>query len=680
MREQQTRVQRIATHLRRIPPIFVEWTSIILILLAVTLCTFSGNFPLISWAVPHDSQYGQGCNSFQPGTLSVCTSTTTKLCWQFDIKSGSPIGNCSDLGYFHVGGCIAWDYLSGGTCIGAAATFAPTCPNNASFTGTGCSDNSQQPTCQDNSFQYDPTNHICYKQNPFQLVNLPNPLQTITNGSSQPLYTGASYSPNTGLQSSSNTGLQSSSSTGLQSSSNTGLQSSSSTSFSSSPAPANSIRDVSQPCTGTALTSSSSAGDNGFVYTGADNSVSSSSQSSLSGNPSGAYVCKYSQGKTLACYIYPPAIINCETKSGDPSAPSGMVDNHYCDTDSNFNPISCHYFGNKESFPVPHHSRGVATGVSCSGTSSSSSALPSSALPSSALPSPTPTSSTPTSASPSSFPATNCTIYTCLNTKGKFTAPSDSLLQSSSLSASSLVPQGLQGTFKCQTNQVQAQITQSCTPVSSNTPLVCTYTGTKTEILSQTCTGQSGINCQTTDLNSTDLFRCEQDTNSSNPPLCSIYQGSQASGSPLWVERCTPMGGTHYFSECDINTQNNAPLGSIKCSPSGNNLVCSTYANSNTPSATITCDTNYQMSCTTTNQTECNQTSPNWPMVMNQQTFPCYESLVAYSVLNVPTPLTRGSVEITYTLSSDELNFILKTAGIGSQSWNTSNYQAVTSL
>ena len=146
MRNIQPPVPRIAIHWRRIPPIFVEWTAIMLILLTVTLCTFSGNFQSISWAAP---QYTAGSSSFTSLTPGVgciqilvpvtynptgsvvnnqCTTTGSQPCIAFDPVTGlcgfPPQGQNLDS---RVGGCLVWwsSPSSNDWCYTWSTTIAP---------------------------------------------------------------------------------------------------------------------------------------------------------------------------------------------------------------------------------------------------------------------------------------------------------------------------------------------------------------------------------------------------------------------------------------------------------------------------------------------------------------------------------------------------------------------------
>ncbi len=180
MRNTQPPVPRIATYLRRTPPAFVEWTAIMLILLTVTLCTFSGNFQSISLAVP---QYTAGTTSFSslaPGqgcyqadvpltqksnpadVLHDCDQLVSYPCQSFDIYIKSD-GSCTpDLSASpNVGGCVRW--WSSGWCAAWNGTMAPQCNNGSCQCPTGF--NAQWGIC-------------------ITFIDTPNNSSSINNGSS----------------------------------------------------------------------------------------------------------------------------------------------------------------------------------------------------------------------------------------------------------------------------------------------------------------------------------------------------------------------------------------------------------------------------------------------------------------------------------------------------------------
>src|SRR5213080_1649160 len=77
----------IVTRMRRIPLTLVEWTSIILILLAVTVTTFSEQLPIAKTS-PSIPANNQGCLRFRPHSHD-CTKRTPRTCLKYVTRSGT---------------------------------------------------------------------------------------------------------------------------------------------------------------------------------------------------------------------------------------------------------------------------------------------------------------------------------------------------------------------------------------------------------------------------------------------------------------------------------------------------------------------------------------------------------------------------------------------------------------
>src|SRR3954469_14054239 len=108
MRTTVTQMLRRATRMQSIPSALVEWTSIILILLVVTLCTFSGDLQLKTRANPSQVSrasvtVGLGCERFRRHS-DRCRKQSTKTCTQFTAR-----GFCKHFEVDpNVGGCLVW--------------------------------------------------------------------------------------------------------------------------------------------------------------------------------------------------------------------------------------------------------------------------------------------------------------------------------------------------------------------------------------------------------------------------------------------------------------------------------------------------------------------------------------------------------------------------------------------
>src|SRR2546423_14813278 len=97
-------MRAIATHMQRIPLPLVEWTSIFLILLVVTITTFSEELPLAKTnpSIPGD---GQGCFRFKRNSHD-CKRHTPKTCLHFRMNGICKLPFSKDD---HLGGCLDWD-------------------------------------------------------------------------------------------------------------------------------------------------------------------------------------------------------------------------------------------------------------------------------------------------------------------------------------------------------------------------------------------------------------------------------------------------------------------------------------------------------------------------------------------------------------------------------------------
>jgi hypothetical protein len=694
MREPQTRVQRIATHLRRIPPIFVEWTSIILILVTVTLCTFSGNFPLISQAVPHAISYGLGCLDFVANTPSTCADTTTNLCWYYQVPGGNNTGtgDCNPANDLGLGGCIQWNYKGDGKCTKAASLYAPQCSSGNFTIGVGCSDGSTIPTCSTNGRYYtiyDSTNHICYASGPeFWTPANDNPgsLGQIYNGSSA-LYPGGGSSSNT-------------------SSAYSILAGSSITDTSSS------------PCTGPALSTSPSSSSSSLSPSSSSSPSSSpsSSSSSLSLPPAlitllnslniptagySYYSCPYPKNYEIDCAVHisqtsqsPSSQSSSSQGSSEErcvlvdSPTNNILSNYGCFglDSSTFFPQICNYVTKQNAGPYVANSQCTTTQPTNWQPNSSSVPPNNSSLPPN-------NSSLPPNNSSASSAMDYCTIETCMNANGSFSGiPFNSSSASNSGSFSSApIPSSLSGSFKCLPNQVQAQILQACTSVLSGTPLTCTYSGNKTEILPYQCyNNQNGsANCAITDLDVKYSFICLPDTTTN----CEAFNGDSkgqdllhsSQSTVLWGETCTPASpGTS--RNCSINSGSSKGdlRGNISCpnisvtDPRSFDCTLSDAGNSTTTN--VNCTSPFPLACTS-QATECpahetdphNAQAPAAASTTGAATVSCSESLVATMILapGMP-PSVNSSIGMTYPLGIDETDFILLSTGIGGRNWSNS--------
>src|SRR5436305_9888085 len=103
-----TTMQRITARMRRMSPVLVEWASILLILLAVVVCTFSQDLPIAKQSPSRISAASnKGCFQFKKGQSGpdACKKHTTLVCIHFDTQSGICDIPPSDA---KPGGCLDW--------------------------------------------------------------------------------------------------------------------------------------------------------------------------------------------------------------------------------------------------------------------------------------------------------------------------------------------------------------------------------------------------------------------------------------------------------------------------------------------------------------------------------------------------------------------------------------------
>src|SRR2546421_2886275 len=126
MRTRAPLMQRIATRLQSIPLPLMEWTSIMVILLVVTVNTFSEVLP-IAKTTPSIPGSGQGCLRFKRNSHE-CKRHTPKTCLHFRISGICKLPFSTDD---HLGGCVDWNPDSGDCTDFILKNKTPKCADNS---------------------------------------------------------------------------------------------------------------------------------------------------------------------------------------------------------------------------------------------------------------------------------------------------------------------------------------------------------------------------------------------------------------------------------------------------------------------------------------------------------------------------------------------------------------------